>query len=508
MRIDIGSGDRLGITQDILAVLSAAKINLIATEVKQYHTYVHLDASEEAFEKARDTLLAIDGVNSIEFIELLPTEQRQQHLNVLLQRLPDATFDIDKNGTILLASHSAATICQTSPELLEGRNLADFISEPLTQIIAIESTTTEINLKGNPYQADITPVIGDDKLQGAILVLRSPERVGQQLSALQQPHEHPIDNIIGHSQAIKTVMAKCKRFANLDLPVLITGETGTGKELLAQALHQYGHDSEAPFLAINCATLPENLLESELFGYAPGAFSGAHRSGKPGLFELANGGTVFLDEIGEMSTYLQAKLLRFLQSYQFRRVGGTKEIEVKVRLISATHRDLEQMAQQNNFREDLFYRLNVLNIEIPPLRERAEDIPLLVEHFINRAATQVSQAKPQISAEAMAKLCHYQWPGNIRQLENLTFRTMALLDNTILEADDIKLPNQSNEKPLPSPHMTKEIDNWHSAQQQFEIQLLKRLYPQYPSTRKLAKRLNVSHNKIAMKLKQYGINQP
>jgi TyrR family helix-turn-helix protein len=252
------------------------------------------------------------------------------------------------------------------------------------------------------------------------------------------------------------------------------------------------------------------LLESELFGYAPGAFSGAQRGGKPGLFELAAGGSVFLDEIGEMSTYLQAKLLRFLQDYSFRRVGGTKEITVKIRLISATHRDLEQMAQDNHFREDLFYRLNVLNIEIPPLRERADDIRLLVEHFVHRAATQIDQTKPTVTPAAMDKLRQFGWPGNIRQLENLLFRTIALLDGDVLDAMDIQLPkNKDNKGASPGINQNDQLPiniiDWQSAQQAFEAKLLNQLYPQYPSTRKLAARLKVSHNKIAMKLKQHGI---
>ena len=508
MRIDIHSQNTLGITQKILSVLANAQIDLVATEVKRYHTYIHMTGPEQAYQTALQQLKDIEAVININIIDLLPAERRQQHLNVLLKKLPDATFDIDQDGIILLASESAAIICQLQQHQLEGKNLNDFISESLTDLLADETNTLEVNLKGSPYQADITTIHNNGQLQGAILILKSPERIGQQLSALQQSHDHGADNIIGNSQQIKTVLDKTQRFANIDLPVLIMGETGTGKELLATAIHQQGHDSEAPFLAINCATLPENLLESELFGYAPGAFSGASRSGKPGLFELANGGTVFLDEVGEMSTYLQAKLLRFLQSYQFRRVGGTKEITVKVRLISATHRDLELMAEQGTFREDLFYRLNVLNIEIPPLRERHQDIPLLVEHFVRRAATQISQPIPTITHAAMEKLSTYHWPGNIRQLENLTFRSMALLDCNTLDATDIKLPKEDSTKPpqINSTSMPQtNLENWKAAQQQFERQLLEQLYPKYPSTRKLATRLGVSHNKIAMKLKQYKI---
>ena len=508
MRIDIHSNNTLGITQQILSVLANAQIDLIATEVEPNHTYINMQGSEQDYKVALAQLNEIEAVRNITKIDLLPAEKRQKHLNVLLKKLPDATFDIDSNGTILLASESAADICKLSEQQLEGKNLTEFIDEPLTNILSKESNTVEIHIKGKSYQADITPVHSNNQFQGAILILKSPERIGQQLSALKQSHDHGADNIIGNSGPLKKVLNKTQRFATLDLPVLITGETGTGKELLATAIHQQGNDNEAPFLALNCATLPENLLESELFGYAPGAFSGASRSGKPGLFELANGGTVFLDEIGEMSTYLQAKLLRFLQSYQFRRVGGTKEITVKVRLISATHRNLEQMAEQNTFREDLFYRLNVLNIEIPPLRERHQDIPLLVNHFVNRAATQISEPIPQITSQAIEKLSAYHWPGNIRQLENLLFRTIALLDSSTLDAQDIKLPNEGKTTTEQHPTATKleQVENWKAAQQTFERQLLERFYPQYPSTRKLAQRLEVSHNKIAMKLKQYGID--
>ena len=168
---------------------------------------------------------------------------------------------------------------------------------------------------------------------------------------------------------------------------------------------------------------------------------------KPGLFELADGGCVFLDEIGEMSIYLQAKLLRFLQNYTFRRVGGTKEITVKVRVISATHQDLEKRCREGEFRDDLFYRLNVLNIEIPSLRQRREDIPLLVEHFVSRACDQIATSQPQITPQALDKLISYHWPGNIRQLENLLFRTLALLDGDILDAEHIKLPDSDTPAP-------------------------------------------------------------
>lgn len=503
MRIDVRAEDRLGITQDILAFFREHQCNLNATEMITGHLYVHFNAGDLSFDEVRQGLVTqVTGIVEVTQIEWLPTERRQNQLKVLLSRLPDPIFDIDSQGTIVVASRSAAQICGLTPEQMEGRNIKEYILEPLEQLLNNRFGHMEVNIQRQPFQADITPIINHGKTAGCILMLRSPSRLGQQLSALQHSSAN-IKDIVGESAAIKNLLGKTTRFGKLDLPVLICGETGTGKELLASTLHRQGHQANAPFLAINCATLPENLLESELFGYAPGAFSGAGRSGKPGLFELADGGSVFLDEIGEMSLYLQAKLLRFLQEYTFRRVGGTKEIKVNVRIISATHRNLETMAQSGAFREDLFYRLNVLSLEIPPLRARNEDIPLLVEHFVAKAATQINIQRPTVSHKAMNKLRQFDWPGNIRQLENLLFRTMALLDGNILDVEHIQLPKEQATS-LPQDDFG-DTQSWRDAQQKFEKALLEKMYPQYPSTRKLAKRLGVSHNKIAMKLKEYGL---
>lgn len=501
MRIEIKARNRLGISQDILTYFRENDCNLIATEVITHFMYVHFDASHLNFAQIEGGISKIKGVQTVIEIEMLPSERKQNQLNVLLSRLPDPILDIDNHGIILLANSAAARICHQSTEQLKGRNITDFVEEPLNQLLRESATTTEINILRQPFQADITPVQNLGNKTGAILVLRSPSRLGQQLSALQHTSIHHKE-IVGNSDAIKSLLNKAQRFAQLDLPILIYGETGTGKELLARTLHNLSPNADAPFLAINCATLPENLLESELFGYAPGAFTGAQRGGKPGLFELAAGGSVFLDEIGEMSPYLQAKLLRFLQEFSFRRVGGTKEHKVKVTVISATHRNLEEMSHQGSFREDLYYRLNVLNLDIPALRNRAQDIPLLVEHFIAKAAKQVNTAIPTITPKAMSLLSQFDWPGNIRQLENLLFRTMALLDDTVLDSHHIQLPK---EQELTIVDDFIDVQNWDEAQQRFEQRLLEKMYPQYPSTRKLAKRLGVSHNKIAMKLKRHGI---
>jgi Nif-specific regulatory protein len=237
--------------------------------------------------------------------------------------------------------------------------------------------------------------------------------------------------IIGNSAALRQVTDMVNRVAGSNATVLLLGETGTGKELAARQIHNASPRSDRPFIAINCAALPETLLESELFGHEKGAFTGAHAD-KMGRFELAHGGSLFLDEIGDISLSTQIKLLRVLQEREFVRVGGTKTISTDVRIVAATNRDLRQAMEKGSFREDLYYRLNVFPINMPPLRQRREDIPLLVEYFVNNAAGDLGCAKPAVGDEAMALLASYNWPGNIRELQNVVERAVLLADGTTL----------------------------------------------------------------------------
>ena len=358
--------------------------------------------------------------------------------------------------------------------------------------------------------------------------------LGRQISLLQSHQQHSFDNIVGESKSIRLIKEQGRRFAILDLPVLISGETGTGKELIARALHESSARSNAPFLAINCSALPEHLLESELFGYASGAFTGAQKGGKPGLIELAEDGCLFLDEIAEMSPYLQAKLLRFLQDLRYRRVGGTKELQANVRIISASHQNLAKLISVKGFREDLYYRLNVLSIELPPLRERDKDISLLAQLFVENATKQVNThqriktAKPKLTTSALNLLQEFSWPGNIRQLQSVLFSVVALNNDHVINDEELKhvlkkygssehsqithnnyqSSGNTQDKSLLEPNNRQTIfisqaQDWASAQADFEQRLLQHFYPQYPTTRKLAERLKVSHNKIAMKLRQH-----
>jgi len=242
--------------------------------------------------------------------------------------------------------------------------------------------------------------------------------------------------LVGQSPAIRQIFAVVEKVANTPSTVLITGESGTGKELIARALHENSSRHAGPFIKINCAAIPKTLMESELFGYDKGAFTGAVGA-KPGRFELAHGGTLFLDEIGEIPVEMQVKLLRVLQESEFERVGGIKTIKVDVRLVTATNRDLQQEIIAGSFRDDLYYRLNVVPIHIPPLRERREDIPLLAEHFLAKFNDRLKKQVGSLSSEAIDRLVAYQWPGNIRELENLMERTVLFCEAAEIGVSDL-----------------------------------------------------------------------
>ena len=261
------------------------------------------------------------------------------------------------------------------------------------------------------------------------------EQYKKELSTLKGA-KYSIDSILGDSQSIKEMKNTIYKLAESPSTVLITGESGSGKELVAYSIHQYSHRNTYPMICVNCASIPENLLESELFGYTGGSFTGAKRNGSMGKFEAANHGTLFLDEIGELPLFAQAKLLRVLQEKEVTRVGGNAPIPIDVRVITATNRNLEQMVQDGQFREDLYYRLNILNINVPPLRDRKSDIPILIRHFLDKLSQTHGIAK-ELSKSAEDVLIDYDWPGNIRELSNIIERIYYMSDSNTIELHDI-----------------------------------------------------------------------
>src|SRR6202166_761703 len=253
--------------------------------------------------------------------------------------------------------------------------------------------------------------------------------------------KYQFENIVGHSPEMQEIFATVTRVAPTRATVLLAGESGVGKDMIARAIHEHSPRKGRPFVKINCTSLPENLMESELFGYEKGAFTGANIS-KPGKFEQADTGTVFLDEIGDVPLSIQVKLLRILQEREFERLGSNKTRHIDVRVLAATNVDLRAALEEGTFREDLYYRLNVLPIDIPPLRDRKEDIPLLVQHFIRKLGKDINSPAQSISEAAMDRLLAYHWPGNVRELENVMERSLVLANGPVLDAADIRLDLQ------------------------------------------------------------------
>lgn len=326
----------------------------------------------------------------------------------------------------------------------------------------------------------------------------------------QLRRKYQFKNIIGESPAMQEVFETVEKVADTDSTVLILGESGTGKELIARALHYHSYRKDGPFVPVNCAAIPSELLESELFGHEKGAFTSAIRT-RIGRFELANGGTLFLDEIGDMNPNLQSKLLRVLQERQFERIGGVKPIKVDIRIISATHQDLKKAVLKKRFREDLYYRLNVIPIRIPPLRERRSDLPLLVHHFIQHFSKSKRKRVTAITDEAMERLMEYDWPGNVRELENMIERMVILANSEIIDVSDLPervLPVSSGEimKPLNIPE---EGFSLETALNEFERQLiLQALNKSGWVKNKAAQLLQVNRTTLIEKIKRQNLQRP
>lgn len=315
------------------------------------------------------------------------------------------------------------------------------------------------------------------------------------------------DPVMGTSAAWREALHTCERAARTSMTVLLLGETGVGKEVTARWIHNHSQRTARPFIALHCAALPEALLESELFGYEAGAFTGA-TARKLGRFELADGGTLFLDEIGDVSSATQVKLLRVLQEREFVRVGGTRTIACDVRIIAATNRDLHRAMREGHFREDLYYRINVVPITIPALRDRREDIPLLVDRFVETAARQVGVPRPAIDAAAMSRLMSYHWPGNIRELRNVIERAVLLSEGGAVTV--AQLPREFGDEraaPDASPQGGKR-DGLGQVEQFERAMLLRGLEENGWNVSATAKKLGLSRDQVRYRMEKYGLSRP
>jgi two-component system response regulator AtoC len=323
------------------------------------------------------------------------------------------------------------------------------------------------------------------------------ELVEENLSLRQKLEDrYRFENIIAKSSKMQRVIEVIKVVAKSNATVLITGESGTGKELVARAIHSQSHRRNKPFVAVSCAALPESLLESELFGHEKGSFTGAYAQ-KKGKFEFANGGTLFLDEVGEMSANIQVHLLRVLEEKEFTRVGGNEPIRVDVRVISATNKDLRKAIEKQEFREDLYYRLNVVNIELPPLRERKEDVPLLAEHFLHKFAMGNKKEITGFSHEALEFVLDYDWPGNVRELENAIERAVILAKDSIITIVDLPQEN------LPLARLASTGKNLKEVEKNHVLNVLRETGGNYSEAARI---LGISRMTLYNKAREYGFD--
>ncbi len=383
--------------------------------------------------------------------ELLIVEDDVAQAKILADYLAHKGFRVDYVHT---AAEAKERLKKSPVELLildwrlpdeDGLHLLSYVKErhPLTQVVMLTAFATVERaveaMKLGAYHYLTKPVNLEELLlivNKALKELKLRKEVETLKARLAELSVPEIPEVVAESKKMREVLALCAKVAATDATVLILGESGTGKEVLANVIHRLSARKDQVFLKINCAAIPEGLLESELFGHEKGAFTGADRA-KPGLFETANRGTLFLDEIGDLPLSLQAKLLRVLQDGTIRRVGGLKEIQVDVRVIAATNRDLEDMVKEGTFREDLFWRLNVFAIKIPPLRERREDILPLARYFLTKFAQKHGKEVRDFSREALDLLLSYHFPGNVRELENIVERAVILAEEDLITAEDL-----------------------------------------------------------------------
>lgn len=437
-----------------------------------------------------------------------------QYLNTVIESFSEGVVSIDISGKIMHINSEGAKILLTTVSEARGKNIKRLLEDE-TLIISEMSqgkSITDIEKVIDTKRGRIHCLLSiklvsldDGKVVGAVATLKGIKRIHKVINKfIGAEARFTFDDIIGKDSAFLKAIHLAQIAAKGRSTVLILGESGTGKELFAQAIHNY-FDSKQPFVAINCSAIPETLIESELFGYEEGAFTGAIKHGRPGKFELANGGTIFLDEIGEMPLNTQVMLLRVLQERCVQRIGGIRTVPIDVRVIAATNKNLEEEVKKGTFRQDLYYRLNVLQIEIPPLRDRRKDIPILVEYFTDNIAARFNKVLGKVSDLTVEEMLNYHWPGNVRQLENCIERAVNLSEEGNI--DEYYLTDYLQKEGCLSarPNINKKPGSVTNLQQMEKDTLIHAL-TMYGERKKVAEVLGISRSTLYRKLKTYGLD--
>lgn len=460
-----------------------------------------------------------------------------QEYETIINSIYDEIFITDANGVVLFVNGACERLYNKKASELVGRNVKDLEKEGMfspsitdrilktkTSQTALQTTKTgrKILVTSIPIlneKNEVVKIVSNSRDLTELVFLRKQLEEKEQIV---KQYTKTIQELSIHNDADKRLLYVSARMdkirhlidkvASSEINILLLGESGVGKTMLAEHIHGKSSRKDGPFQVINCSAIPETLLESELFGYEKGAYTGALREGKPGLFQLANGGTIFLDEIGEISPSLQTKLLQVIQERKFRKIGGLTELSANFRLITATNQNLQQRIKDKQYREDFFYRINGISIEIPPLRERKEDIGVLANHFLNEFNIKYGNTK-KFSGEVLDILYHYNWPGNIRELKSVVERLNLVSEYDLIMINDLPedfIPLINSREMIKDAHQRNFADSLiplNLALEMVEEDLIRRAYEKFHNTYKVAEVLNISQATAFRKIKKYKIIQ-
>ena len=458
--------------------------------------------------------------------ELKHCRKQVEDYEAVLNSSFDGILITDGEGNVLMVNQAYERLTGIKIDEITGKNMRDMLdptympNSVVLMVLEEKKTVTiphftrnakSITVTGNPVfnkQGEIYRVITNVRdttelieLRQELLRAQAMEKVYHQLENARVAGEG--EGFVALSNAMKSVFALALKVSSVDATVLILGESGVGKEVVAKYIHQNSPRRNGPFITVNCGAIPEQLLESELFGYVEGAFTGAARAGKAGLIETASGGTLFLDEIGELPLSLQVKILRALETREIMRIGSTKPVAVDVRILAATNRDLEQMVANRRFRSDLYYRLNVIRIAIPPLRERIEDIVPLSVYYMNYFNKRYHQRK-KLTREVISELEKYPWPGNVRELKNCMEQMVVLGLDELLQIGDLPLFHQERQTSCQAVQVSGIIP-LKEALEETEKQLLENALKKYRTSRQIARVIGIDQSTVVRKLNKYGL---
>ncbi|MBZ4662533.1 MAG: hypothetical protein JG776_215 [Caloramator sp.] len=419
-----------------------------------------------------------------------------RQIETIINSIDEGIVAIDLDKNILFKNKIIKDILKEEEiDLFISKLLQDDIHNDI--LLGKEIRNIQFGIEDRNFLVSIKPIVYSNKLQGIIFSLKNMKDINKIIRDMTLINsDTTFDSIIGKSENFLKAIEIAKKTSRADSTVLILGESGTGKELFARAIHNESKRKKRPFVAVNCAAIPESLLESELFGFEEGAFTGAKKGGKIGKFELAQGGTLFLDEIGDMPLHLQVKLLRVLQEKYIERIGSNRQIEVDIRIIAATHKNLDEMVLKGEFRQDLYYRLNVIPIKIPPLRERRDDIKVLMDYILNKCCLKLNKNIKGFTEDVYEIFLNYHWPGNVRELENIIEYLVNMENGEYITYD--KVPEKLKSK--------KGQDITIFDLKYHEKNLIKEALQKFNSKDEAAKALGIGRATLFRKIKEYGLN--